>query len=452
MLIINAKYKLPGVFLFLILLSLWGCSKKVTSVVPPVKIDFDWQFHLGDVENGQSLDMDIVNWKMLDLPHDWSIEGEYSQNNSTDWESGFLSAGIGWYRKTLKWEYSWKNKQVKIHFEGVYLNSDVWINGHHLGHRPNGYIGFEYDLTDYLLKGDNIIAVRVDQSKPLTGRWYTGSGIYRHVWLKVQEPVHIGNWGVSFVASNISTEKSDFEIEVKVNNENESDEPVQVAAILLDENGNRVANVEGTLIIASQTNSSIKLTGEVVDPKLWSPESPYLYTLKTKVIKGTQILDENELKVGFRKIEFSGDFGFKLNRKITKMKGVCDHHTAGSVGSAVPDDVLLYRLRLLKKMGCNAIRTAHNPFSPAFYNICDSLGIMVLDEFLDGWGDVKAEHDYGLYFKDWWKTDGIDFIKRDRNHPCVVLWSIGNEVSKGTREEQKELVDLFHEYDQTRTR
>lgn len=432
------------------LFAIFGCSLKKSEFAISQKIDFDWQFYLGDVANGESPDLNTNNWRTLEVPHDWSIEGEYSQNNGTDWESGFLPTGIGWYRKTLKWESTWKNKRVKIHFEGVYLNSDVWINGHHLGHRPNGYVGFEYDLTDYLLKGDNIIAVRVDQSKPLTGRWYTGSGIYRHVWLKVQEPVHIGNWGVSFVASNISTEKSDFEIEVMVNNENESDGPVQVAAILLDKDGIRVANVEGSLNIASQTNSSIKLVGEVVDPKLWSPESPYLYTLKTKVVKGTQILDENELKVGFRKIEFSGDFGFKLNGEITKMKGVCDHQTAGSVGSAVPDDVLLYRLRLLKKMGCNAIRTAHNPFSPSFYNICDSLGIMVLDEFLDGWGDVKAEHDYGLYFKDWWRTDGIDFIKRDRNHPCVVLWSIGNEVSKGTREEQKELVDLFHEYDRTR--
>lgn len=413
-------------------------------------MDFDWQFHLGDIENGQSPDLDVTDWRILDLPHDWSIEGEYGQDYGTDWRSGFLPAGIGWYRKILKWDPLWKNQRVKIHFEGIYLNSDVWINGHHLGHRPNGYIGIEYDLTDYLQKGKNVLAVRVDQSKPLTGRWYSGSGIYRHVWLKIQNPVHIKNWGVYYTTNNVSAKKSGFEIDVDVNNEGTKDVKIKVVASLVDKKGTQVASLEKEVNVLAQNSQLVRFSGEINNPYLWSSESPYLYSLKTVVFKGEKKLDANEMKVGIRNAEFGADFGFKLNGIVTQLKGVCDHHTAGSVGSAVPDDVLLYRLRLLKEMGCNAIRTAHNPFSPAFYNICDSLGIMVLDEFLDGWSVVKARDDYGLYFKDWWKTDGIDFIKRDRNHSSIVLWSIGNEVSKGTREEQKQLVDLFHEYDPSR--
>ncbi|MBN2813657.1 MAG: DUF4982 domain-containing protein [Bacteroidales bacterium] len=427
----------------------WSCSEK-ENISYSQKIDFDWQFHQGDVENGQNPDLNTSDWRLLDLPHDWSIEGTYSLEHGSDWQSGFLPTGIGWYRKTLNWDPSWKNRRIKIHFEGVYLNSDVWINGVHLGHRPNGYIGFEYDLTDYLRKGENIVAVRVDQSKPLTGRWHTGSGIYRHVWLKTSGSVYVDNWGVSFTASNISTEKSDYEVTVDVLNKSDKDDQVQVTALLFDKDGSQVANLNETLKVASKGIQTVNLLGDISKPDLWSPETPVLYTLKTRISKGEQVLDESEMKVGFRKIEFSAAFGFKLNGKVTKLKGVCDHHTAGAVGAAVPDDVLLYRLRLLKEMGCNAIRTAHNPFSPSFYNICDSIGLMVMNEFLDGWDTEKAEHDYGLYFEEWWQKDGIDFIKRDRNHPSVVIWSIGNEVINPTREVQKQLVDLFHQFDPTR--
>lgn len=431
-------------------IGIFSCSSQNSKLIPPQKIDFDWQFHLGDVENGESPDLNTENWRTLDLPHDWSIEGEYSQDNGTDWQSGFLPVGIGWYRKTLDWNPEWKDKTVKINFEGIYLNSDVWINGNHLGHRPNGYVGFEYDLTDQLKKGKNVIAVKVDQSKPLTGRWYTGSGIYRHVWLKIQNPLHIQNQGVSFSASDVSEKKSDFEVEVSVQNESKKDEKIQVIATLIDKNGLEIASLNSTLNSISNQSGNVKLKGEVSNPQRWSPGNPYLYKLKTSIKKGNKIIDENEIKVGFRKLEFSADFGFKLNGTVTKIKGVCDHHTAGSVGAAVPDDVWRYRLKLLKDMGCNAIRTSHNPFSPKFYDLCDELGIMVMNEFLDGWDVEKADDDYGLYFEEWWKTDGTDFIKRDRNHPSVIIWSIGNEVRKPTREMQKQLVDLFHSLDLTR--
>ncbi|MCD6355153.1 MAG: DUF4982 domain-containing protein, partial [Prolixibacteraceae bacterium] len=425
----------------------FGCNNGNEQLLPHQKIDFNWQFHLGDVQNGQAPDLNTDSWRTLDLPHDWSVEGEYSQNNGTDWQSGFLPAGIGWYRKTIKWKPEWKNKCIKIYFEGVYLNSDVWINGHHLGHRPNGYVGFEYDLTDFLKTNKNVIAVKVDQSQPLTGRWYTGSGIYRHVWLKVQNKVHIKNDGVWFRTSNISTEKANFEVNVSVQDESKREKPVDVQVSLIDADSTIVAKIQAH---SNSISKTIKLTGEISKPKLWSPENPYLYTLRTAVFQENKKMDETAIKVGFRKLEFSAGFGFKLNGKITKLKGVCDHHTAGAVGAAVPDDVLRYRLNLLKEMGCNAIRTSHNPFSPTFYNLCDELGIMVMNEFLDGWDKEKAANDYGLYFEEWWQTDGTDFIHRDRNHPSLIIWSIGNEVRGATREVQKQLVDLFHENDPDR--
>ncbi len=426
------------------------CYTQAAPSFSPRKIDLNWQFHFGDIENGQAPDLNTKPWRILNLPHDWSIEGEYSLENGTDWQSGFLPAGIGWYRKELMWNPAWKGKRVKIHFEGVYLNSDVWINGYHLGHRPNGYLGFEYDVTDHLKKGSNVLAVRVDHSKPLTGRWYTGSGIYRHVWLKIKNPVHIDNWGVHFSSPVVNAHQSKYKVEVVIANQGNDDKTLKVQLALLDKSGNEVSKIFGELKSRTGKNTNVELNGILEQPVLWSPENPYLYTLKTSIIQEGKLVDEDIQKIGFRKLEFSPDFGFKLNGKITKLKGVCDHHTAGAFGAAVPDDVWLYRLRLLKQMGCNIIRTSHNPFSPAFYNICDSLGLMSMNEFLDGWDQEKAPHDYGLYFEEWWKTDGIDFVKRDRNHPSVIIWSIGNEVKKPTREVQKQLIDLFHQYDPAR--
>lgn len=431
-------------------LFLTNCTAPNLQLLVPQNIDFDWQFYLGDVENGEVKELNTEGWRTLDLPHDWSIEGEYSQKHGTDWQSGFLPAGIGWYRKNLEWNPVWEGKCVKIHFEGVYLNSDVWINGHHLGHRPNGYLGFEYDLTNHLKKGRNVIAVKVDHSNPLTGRWYTGSGIYRHVWLKVQNPVHIDNWGVYFATPETTSEKAEFKTEIVINNESPKVAELRVISSLIDANNFEVASATTEIRIPSNKKNTAIVRGTVSDPQLWSPETPYLYKLQTTIEEAGTTLDENTIKVGIRRLQFSPEFGFRLNGKVTKMKGVCDHHTAGSVGAAVPDNVWLYRLRLLKKMGCNAIRTSHNPFSPAFYNICDSLGLMVMNEFLDGWDKEKATSDYGLYFENWWKIDGTDFITRDRNHPSIIIWSIGNEIKQPTREVQKQLLDLFHKLDSTR--
>ncbi len=411
--------------------------------------DFDWYFHLGEID---SFDFSVVkhqDWRKLDLPHDWSIEGEYGLNHGTDWQTGFLPTGVGWYYKEFNWKKEWKGKKVSIYFEGIYLNSDVWINGHHLGSRPNGYLSFEYDLTPHLNRNSNVIAVRVDHSKPLTGRWYTGSGIYRHVWIKTDNPVHIPLWGLHFTTPRVSKERADYKVGVEVKNTTDKPEILQLRSVL-NFNGELIDEISREIEMPSDTTIHINLESEILNPALWSPDKPDLYDLNVYLMKGTNILDRQELSAGFRWLEYSPDYGCKLNGENILFRGVCDHHTAGAVGAAVPDDVLRYRLGLLKEMGCNAIRTAHNPFSPRFYELCDELGIMVLNEFLDGWEKEKAKHDYGLYFEEWWKRDAIDFIKRDRNHPSIVMWSIGNEVQSPTLETQKKLIDLFHSYDPTR--
>lgn len=389
-----------------------------------------WKFHLGDAGKGaSSSSYNDSQWRILNIPHDWSIEGTYKQfENGTDWQSGFLPAGISWYRKTFTIPSKWKNKKVQILFEGVYLNSEVWINGHWLGKRPNGYISFVYDLTPYLQEGKNQIAVKVDHSKALTGRWYTGSGIYRPVYLLVSNPTHIPYSGIHFRSKLQNKQSATYTLSIEI--ETQEKKPIKVKTYLQAPNGS-IADTSEKIFVSS-ADSLCFLSGSIRKPLLWSPDSPNVYTLICQLTRDNKILDECRLPVGFRQLEFNPVSGFLLNGKSLKIKGVCDHHTVGAVGAAVPDDLLHYRLKLLKDMGCNAIRTSHNPFSPAFYNLCDTMGIMVLNEGLDGWNQPKAADDYGNYFDEWWQKDMTDFIKRDRNHPSIIMWSIGNEVTGAT--------------------
>lgn len=414
-----------------------------TGAAEVIGFDVGWKFYQGNVEEeALSPGYNDSGWRQLDLPHDWSIEGTYEQTaNGTDWQSGYLPAGTGWYRKTFAYDPAWKDKKVRIQFDGIYLNSEVWINGHSLGKRPNGYIGFEYDLTPFLKEGDNCIAVKVDQSKPLTGRWYTGSGIYRHVHLNISSPVHIAYSGICFRVDTFLPDKALCSVVVSIVNPDK--EKVRVVSCLQDTEGRIIARTTGSESVSTEEKVAMSVTA----PERWSPENPVVYTLVCRLEQGGNVLDEVQQFVGFRSLEFSPEFGFKLNGKVTKLKGVCDHHTAGAVGAAVPEDILHYRLKLLKEMGCNAIRTAHNPFSPEFYTMCDTMGLMVLNEGLDGWNMPKAADDYGHYFEEWWERDMTDFIKRDRNHPSVIMWSIGNEVNKASPEIQRNLVDLFHSLD-----
>ena len=415
-----------------------------------IKFDFDWKFHLGNMPDAYTSDFDDVSWRLLDVPHDWSIEGTYHETeNGTDWQSGYLPGGIGWYRKSFDYDKQWDGKQISIMFDGVYMNSSVWINGHFLGKRPNGYLGFEYDLTPYLKNGKNNIAVQVDHSKPLSARWHTGSGIYRHVWLKVNNRVYIPTWGVHFTTPHVTNAKATAEVKTTIKNTYRATNEVVLESVLKTKDGRIVSSANSAITIERNKQMEIGQSLNIVKPELWSPESPYLYILESNVRQGNKILHSQSMPVGIRKAEYSVK-GFFLNGKPIKIKGVCDHHTAGALGAAIPDQSLERKLKILKEMGCNAVRTAHNPFSPEFYSICDSLGLIVMDEIFDGWEKPKAEDDYGNFFKEWWKKDLTDFILRDRNHPSILFWSIGNEVSKATPETQEKLVSLIHKLDPTR--
>jgi beta-galactosidase len=331
------------------------------------------------------------------------------------------------------------------------MKSRVWVNGHHLGRHPYGYTSFYYDITPYLCKGDNVIAVRVDNSLVPSARWYTGSGIYRHVWLIITNKVHIPIWG-AYVTTPIASAKQ-AKVKVKTEVKNGRGEPavVTLETRIRNKKGTIIASTHSTRNLDSNQAHSFEQTLQVHHPHRWSPAHPATYMVESIVRTNGKTVDTYKTRIGIRSFSLSADSGFVLNGQPMEIQGVAMHSGGGgAVGAAVPDDILYYRLKLLKKMGANAIRTAHNPQSPEFYTICDTLGLMILDELFDGWRKPKAPFDYGLYFKKWWKQDAIGFIRRDRNHPSVIMWSIGNEVGGYAREQQKALAGLFHQMDPPR--
>jgi len=409
-------------------------------------IDPGWKFHLGDAQGAERVSYRDQGWRTLDLPHDWSIEGKI------DRATGLYPGGIGWYRKELPWDSSWKERKVYVDFDGVFMNSDVWINGHHLGHRPYGYISFRYDLTPYLKPGNNIMAVRVDNARQPSARWYTGSGIYRHVWLNITDMVHVDHWGTFVSTPAVSAGQASVRIHTRVVNHRHKDKQLVVAQSVLSNSGRLVSTTQSQLNVKAGSQNKLEQTLDVLHPSLWSPASPAIYEVRTDIKEGERLVDRYYSPLGIRKLEFSPDWGFRLNGEPMIFKGTCNHDNSdGILGSAIPDEVLYWRLKRLKEMGSNAVRTSHNPRSPEFYAFCDVLGLMVMDEAFDGWDKPKAKYDYGLYFGQWWKDDLKSFILRDRNHPCVVMWSIGNEVSGYTGEREKELVDFIHDLDDTRS-
>jgi beta-galactosidase len=399
--------------------------------------NFNWKFYRGDIPNGQDSLLNDDGWRTLDLPHDWSIEGPFSKNYASS--TGYLPGGIGWYRKSFVIPDSEKKRKVYISFDGIYNNSEVWLNGTLLGKRPNGYISFQYDLTPYIkFGGRNLIAVKVDHSKFGDSRWYTGSGIYRNVKLIFTSPVHIRQWGVFAKPKDVSADKAALDIEVTLVNESGLASDVTISNYLMS-GTDTVKKIIEKAKIESTASRIIKSNMEVLKPKLWSNEDPFLYTLVT-VVKGKGFSDRQLTKTGFRNIRFDADKGFSLNGKNLKLKGICLHHDAGTLGSAVPRQEISRRLDLLKEMGCNAIRTSHNPFSPDFLDLCDEKGFLVIGEafdewelpkkkWLEGWNKGTPGKDgYSASFKEWHATDLKDMILRDRNHTSIIMWSIGNEI------------------------
>lgn len=396
--------------------------------------DFDWRFHRGGAQRAEMPEFDDSKWRRADLPHDWSIEdlpgtkSPFDPDAISQVSGGFTIGGTGWYRKTFTVPADQKNKRIHIQFDGVYMNADFWLNGEHLGNHPYGYTSFWFDITDKIkFGGKNTIAVQV-KNEGQNSRWYTGSGIYRHVWLKVLEPVHVSPWGIYITTPEANTSSAKVNIKTNVSNTNANTSQVKLVTRILNSIGVEVAKTESQQAINSNTSNEFSHDLTINAPELWSIESSTLYTAVTEVYSNDKLIDKTETKFGIRTISFDATNGFQLNVKTIKLKGGCVHHDNGPLGSKAYDRAEERRVELLKASGYNAIRSSHNPPSPAFLDACDRLGMLVIDEAFDMWRIANNPHDYHLYFDDWWQRDIESMILRDRNHPSVIIWSIGNEI------------------------
>ena len=398
-----------------------------------------WKFHKGDIANGEKTELDDKDWRTVALPHDWSIEGPFDEQ----WASatGYLPGGIGWYRNTMTVTPDLRSKKVFIYFDGVYKNSEVWINGHSLGKRPSGFIPFQYDITDYIDKsGKFTIAVKADHTDFADSRWYTGSGIYRNVYLIFTDPVHVAQWGLRFTTPQVSTTKATAKISVSLVNQTTSQATVVVKTNLINPKGDTVAGAQQQVKIKASGKVDAALSFTVNNPVLWSVENPALYKLHVAILKQGKKIDDVFDEVGFRFFQFDKDKGFFLNGKNTKLKGVCIHDDAGALGVAVPEEVWARRLLKLKEAGCNSIRMSHNTHADYLYHLMDRLGFLVMDEAFDEWEEGKNKWIKGWnvgtpgkdgthsYFKEWAERDVRDMILRNINRPSIIMWSIGNEI------------------------
>lgn len=403
----------------------------------------DWKFQLSDQTGAEAINYDDSNWRELNLPHDWSIEGEYSEDAPMGGQCGYLPAGIGWYRKTITVPEEWKGKEVEIAFDGVFMNSTVWANGKELGFRPYGWISFGYDITDIVSESSTItFSVRVDNDKQPSARWYTGSGIYADTWIRVKDQVQIPTYGVT-----VTTDKNRVSVDVEVANRSDKGQKVSLISTIKDRDGVEVAKSSKKIKLTENSEQKVSLSSVVESPALWSLDNPNLYVVVNELKVGKKIVHREETTFGFRDIKWEPETGMWLNGENVKLQGICNHQDAGALGAAVPDKILRFRIQQLKDMGVNTIRTAHNPQTPQFYQFCDEIGMMVMDEIFDGWLK-KAANDYGAHhFDEWWQQDLADWIRRDRNHPSIVIYSVGNET-RG--EVGKDIVELCHKLDSTR--
>ena len=391
-------------FCMCLLLVLMGVSAQARE---RQNFDKDWRFVLGDSAQMAKADYNDSWWRQLDVPHDWAREGDFYVGNPSGAGGGALPGGIGWYRKRFSLD---KIEKVFLEFDGVYMNSTVYVNGQKAGFRPYGYSSFEYDITPYVREGENIVAVRVDNSDQPNSRWYSGCGIYRHVWLTKTSPIHVKHWGV-FADALVVKGKGKLNIEVTLEGKGE------IQNTLIDPNGKVVGKSKGA-----------KSAITVAKPMLWSCEQPNVYKVLTEVTVGGKVADTYETTCGFRDFKFDAKTGFWLNGKNFKLNGVCEHHDFGCLGAALNEDALHRKLTKLKAMGVNSVRSSHNPPAPELLNMCDTMGLIVMDESFDMWRRKKTQNDYARFFDEWHERDLTDLILRDRNHPSILMWSIGNEV------------------------
>jgi beta-galactosidase len=420
-----------------------------------VNFDGNWRFYKGDAPGAENSGFDDSQWKLLRLPHDWAIEGPFDEKNNPS-TGGLPVSGTGWYRKSFLLPESAKGRIFTIMFDGAMSNSTVWLNGEELGGRPYGYSSFYFNLTPHLRFGSepNVIAVRL-QPEPNASRWYPGAGIYRNVWLDIASPVHVAEWGTYVTTPEVSDAKATVSVKTEVKNDSGHDQQVVVRNSILDKSGKVVARTaEDKTQISAEATRTLSASLAVPDPHRWDMDDPYLYELVTEVLDGDKVIDKYTTPFGIRTIAFERDKGFLLNGKARKLHGVCLHHDLGALGAAVNRRAIERQIEILKAAGVNAIRTSHNPPAPELLDLADRMGIVVMDEAFDMWRIPKVPNGYSKYFDEWSERDLRDLARRDRNHPSIILWSIGNEIPEQNSPDGwkigKQLTEFFHEEDPTR--
>ncbi|MBN2526919.1 MAG: glycoside hydrolase family 2 protein [Deltaproteobacteria bacterium] len=417
-----------------------------------VSLDNEWKFHLGNASGAENQMFDDSSFEDLNVPHDWSVALPFNQNSAAGAGGGYLDGGLGWYRKYFSLSQGDAGQKIYVQFDGVYMDSTVWLNGNEVCNRPYGYSSFECDITDEVVfDGENVLAVRVNNELP-SSRWYSGSGIYRHVWLKKVDPIHVAYTGVFVTTPEISNQSATVNISVSVQNESAGAQSVSVESVILDDSGKEIDTVSASAqSINGGDKKEFTLNGTVASPKLWSPDSPAMYAVVTSVTVDGNVVDTYRTPFGIRSFAFDAGKGFSLNGKSMTLNGVCLHHDLGALGAAVNHRAIEMRMEILRKMGTNAIRTSHNPPAPELLDFADRMGFLVVDEAFDMWYGSKVAHDYSRFFREWADTDMADFVARDRNHPSVIIWSIGNEVPQAAdKNVVNQLKNAIHSMDKTR--
>ncbi len=443
-----------------------SCQDKQSSIAKTIKINDNWKFIQEDVPKAKEIHFDDSNWKTVSLPHDWSISKPFSKENPSFSRGAWLPAGISYYRKKIDLSGIENNQKVFIHFEGAYRNAEVWFNNHYLGKRPFGYAAFEYELTSFISsENKNIITVKLDNSEQPGSRWYSGNGIYRDVYLITKNEVYIPTWGTYVTTPEVNSNSAIINVETSIKNTKVVDEKVILKISVIDDEGLEVITEQKEVALKQESEQKEKIQLILNTPKLWDIDSPNLYIVKVELLEGDIIIDTKTVKTGIRSMTYTVDKGFVLNDKPLKVKGVCLHHGAGSLGAAARKTSYERQIRILKEMGANAVRTAHNPFDTEFLEVCDEMGMLVMNEAFDEWEVVKEPQTYrekgnkvripvtyyAHLFKEYSDKDLTDFVLRDRNHPSIFMWSIGNEIDQ-MRDESgvaiaKRLSNIIHEYD-----
>jgi beta-galactosidase len=457
--LIDIQNDIIKIILFIVYMSISLNASNNETIRKTENFNKDWKFNLGDVTNGQDIKLDDSNWRELNLPHDWSIEGKFDKDNPATVGGGALPGGIGWYRKSFTIPETDKDKLIFIEFDGVYRNSEVWINNNYLGKRPYGYSSFRYELTPFLKYGNenNIICVKVDNSQLPNSRWYSGSGIYRNVRLVTTNKISVDHWGTYITTPIINKNIAFVTIQTKVRNASGKSQSIKLINEIFDVDEKSISTTSTVVSLTDNSNNEITQYLDIKNPILWDVDNPYLYKVVTKIEVNGEVCDEYLTSLGVRYFNFDVETGFSLNGKNIKINGVCNHHDLGCLGAAINTRALERQIEILKGMGVNSIRTSHNPPAPELLDLCDKMGILVMDEAFDMWAKNKNPYDYAVDWNEWHQRDMQDLILRDRNHPSVFIWSIGNEIIEQWDQKDisgtliaKELASIIKNLDQTR--